>query len=169
MTLKINEVAKCIADNCAGTLQRLALVGEYGPIDSLNDETLIYLALRCRQLQYLDVSKSDYLSDDAFTVVAESCSELTVWITHGCRFLTDVTVNAIAQHCTKLQELDLSWCDRVTNVSLSILGSANASLRASLRSLKFESCYNITSKVQVENLTTQFIALSVNSKHTRLS
>lgn len=168
--VRLNRIGTCIADNCRALIS-LTLVGEYDINDALSTETLTYLAQRCRKLQYIDVSKNNYIENSAIICIAENCTDLRHLIIHSCRRLSDEAVSSVSQNCAHLQVLDLSWCDNITNASLQLLSSANAGLRSSLRELKINSCYRITSQADLELLMLNcklLTAENVSMKYTYL-
>lgn len=143
--VRLNRIGTCIADHCSA-LRQLTLVGDYDISDALSTETLIYIARSCKMLRYVDVSKNNYVENSAILSITEYCPDLTHLIIHSCRRISDDSIAAVSLNCAHLQVLDVSWCDNITNASLQLLSGGNTGLRNSLRELKINSCFRITSR-----------------------
>ncbi|KAG8378168.1 hypothetical protein BUALT_Bualt08G0109900 [Buddleja alternifolia] len=126
-------------------------------MSQLQDDGIEKIALYCRDLQELDLSKSFTLTDRSLYALARGCPNIVKLNISGCqafsdtalgylmgfcrklKFLnlcgcvktaTDRALKAIGYNCRQLQSLNLGWCDRVSDEGVKSLAYGCPDLRA---------------------------------------
>jgi hypothetical protein len=91
----------------------------------LCDDSLLIIALRCPNLESLDLGKRDRLSDSVMIQLARGCPQLTFLDISCCLNLGDVTICAIAKYCKEMRDL------RIDRIFLSDIGVIDLALGCS--------------------------------------
>jgi hypothetical protein len=76
----------------------------------LCDDSLLIIALRCPNLESLDLGKRYRLTDSVMVHLAKGCPKLTYLDLNSCSNLGDVTICAIGKYCNHLHDLRIDYC-----------------------------------------------------------
>eukprot|EP01034_Spumella_vulgaris_P024314 gene24314-30635_t len=126
LTVVTDDEVRVLAQNCPNLLSFVAIEAVY-----LSDQSLLYLAQYCVDIDHIDVSRSSMvfrITDTALSALGQKAYTLRTLKVAGCDQITDVGVTWLVEGCKALTCLDMGRCNRLTDAGLRNIGNSCHSL-----------------------------------------
>ncbi|KAG9509781.1 F-box/LRR-repeat protein 2, partial [Fragariocoptes setiger] len=117
---------------------------------AVNNESLQYLASKCKQLRTINLNACSSITDEAVIALSENCDDIVNCCLSKCTNIADQSLIALSQHCPKLKTLGLIGCNLLTD----------AGFQALTRGCKYLENLDLEGCVQITDQTLYYLTLN---------